>query len=186
LNSSALKAATGVFQEAKQEDRTRPPISGVEQADRGSTSSLTRSMEQQGQDAPSRDPRVRISYVSPPRSHPRHYTPTNTTKVRGSLSKAPPVKFFSPQALDEQEAVLRRPLRLRHPGPERTRRRAQSERSSGSGTPPLQNFFRMRVTEDARTRLISRLLNSCTQLLARFPRIFLTSIGKNGPRPNGP
>ena len=74
--------------------------------------------------------------------HPRHSIPTNTTnttKVRGSLSKAPPVKFFSPQALDKQ-AVLRRPLR--HSGPERTRRRVRSERSSH---PPCKNFSSPRI-----------------------------------------
>ena len=155
---------------------------------------------------------------------PRHPAPTNTTKVRGSLSKAPPVNFFSPQALDKQ-AVLRRPLRtkavlrcpLRHPGPERICRRVQSEQSSGFKAPPLQIFsqtsvalpnpalcdrakrtalgstqqkslqpalcLRMRVAEGA--RLLSRLRTSCAQLLARFPRT-LASIGKNGPRPNGP
>ena len=182
LNSSAQKAATGVFQEAKQEDRTRPPISGIEQADRGSTSSLTRSMEQQGQDASSRDPRVRISYVSPRSPSSPLHSDEHDESSRQPF-KGTPREIFSPQALDEQEAVLRRPLR--HSGPERTRRRVQSERSSGSGTPPLQFSFRMRVTEDARTRLISRLRNSCTQLLARFPRT-LTSIGKNRPRPNGP
>ena len=88
LNSSAQKAATGVFQEAKQEDRTRPPISGTEQADRGSTSSLARSMEQQGQDASSRDPRVRISYVSPrsPSSplHPDEHDESSRQPFKGT------------------------------------------------------------------------------------------------------
>ena len=131
---------------------------------------------------------------------PRHSTKTNTTKVRGSLPKAPPVKFFSPQALDKQ-AVLRRPLG--HPGPKRIRRRVQSEQSSGSKAPPSQILFsslgrtaeprslrqseanspRIHGTEDA--RLLSRLRTSCTQLLARLPRT-LTSVGKNGPRLNGP
>ena len=52
------------------------------------------------------------------------------------------MKFFSPQALDKQ-AVLRRPLR--HSGPERTRRRVRSERSSGSGHPPCKFFSSPRL-----------------------------------------
>ena len=187
LNSSAQKAATGVFQEAKQEDRTRPPISGTEQADRGSTSSLARSMEQQGQDASSRDPRVRISYVSPrsPSSplHPDEHDESSRQPFKGT-----PREIFFPAGAGQtgRAPPPSSPLRPREDsptGPVRTKLGPPGKFFFKLGSTAL--CLRMRVTEDARTRLLSRLRTSCTQLLARSPRT-LTSIGKNGPRPNGP